>query len=78
MKTERYVIGSGRPPEWCRNFLMSYRKMDGTTGWEFHAKWTTFILKVGDVLERHDGRILVKEKNKSEGTRIFATNRKNK
>lgn len=61
MQGESYVIGSGKPPEWCRNFIMPYRKKDGSTGYEYYGKRTTFYLKAGDELIKQDGRILVKE-----------------
>ena len=64
MKEDCYVIGTGRSPEWCRNYLMPFRKMNGSTGWEFHGKRTVFILKAGDELIRSEGKIIVKEKGK--------------
>lgn len=52
-----YVIGSGKPPEWCRKHLTPFKRMDGTIGYEFHGIRETFILEAGEVLVK-EGRAI--------------------
>lgn len=53
---------------------MPFRKMDGSTAWEFYAKWKAYILEAGDELIKSEGHILVKRKGKDESTGVFETN----
>ncbi len=48
------------PPDWLKNKLLPYRKMNGTVGYEFHGKYRTFYLVAGDRLVLSEGKIKVK------------------
>ena len=56
-----YTIGTVPVPEWCRNYIMPFRKADGSTGYEFHGYNHVFNLKAGDELIKND-RIHVRRK----------------
>lgn len=60
--TCKYVIGESPVPLWAKTRLQPYRKVDGSTGFDFHGYLVTFDLSVGDVLIMHDGRIDIKRK----------------
>ena len=60
MAQDNYIVGNGRAPEWCRRYLTPYKKANGTTGYEFYAKFRTLELEKGDVLEMKAGNIWVK------------------
>ena len=47
---ESYIIGDKSMPYWCRNRIMQYKRMDGTTGYEFYGKGKILQLKKDDVL----------------------------
>jgi hypothetical protein len=64
MKDE-YVVGSGKPPSWLKNKIMPYRKMDGTTGFEFHGRQRTYVLYCGNKLVRNGSRIGIKRCKKN-------------
>lgn len=62
MKAE-YIIGKGKAPEWCRQFLTPYKRADGTTGYEYHGKRRNAELCVGDKLIKHEnGKITIKRR----------------
>lgn len=64
---KRYVIGCGaKAPDWCRHYLMAYRRMDGSTGFEFYGVHETFYLKPGDMLVYQQGRIEIIRKGRGE------------
>ena len=56
-----YILGTQPVPDWCRNYIMPYRKSDGGVGYEFYGYSATFFLKAGDKLIKADGRIKVEE-----------------
>lgn len=56
-----YILGTQPVPGWCRNYIMPYRKLDGSVGYEFYGYSATFYLEAGDKLIRQDGRIHVEE-----------------
>lgn len=58
-----YTLGTIPVPGWCRNYIMPYRKLDGSIGYEFYGYSATFFLKAGDKLIKADGRIKVEEKD---------------
>lgn len=58
-----YILGTKPVPGWCRNYIMPYRKLDGSTGYEFYGKHATFYLKAGDKLIRADSRTKVEGKD---------------
>lgn len=60
MAQDNYIVGNGRAPEWCRRYLTPYKKANGTTGYEFYAKFRTYELTRGDVLIMNTGTIRVK------------------
>ena len=55
---ESYVIGDKYVPYWCRNRIMQYKKMDGTTGYEFHHE-------MGRILQMNKGDVLYRGQDKS-------------
>ncbi len=59
---EEYIIGSGIPPDWLKNKLIPYRKMEGTVGYEFQGTFRIFCLSAGDKLVRNGRRIDVKQR----------------
>lgn len=59
---DKYVIGSGPPPEWCAESLIAYQKTDGTVGYEFHGYRKDFELESGDVLLKSKRGIEIKKK----------------
>ena len=69
MKIEKYIIGTRPAPKWAAERLTPYKKMDGTTGFEFYGTRRTFevdtgdeLVKTGDVIE------LIYKKNRKENT----------
>ena len=58
-----YILGTKPVPDWCRNYIMPYRKLDGSVGYEFYGYSATFFLKAGDKLIKTDDRIKVEEKD---------------
>ena len=58
----RCILGSGNIPEWCRNKIMPFEKMNGGVGYEFHGAERDYILYKGDTLVKKGGRILIKRK----------------
>ena len=54
-----YTLGTIPVPGWCRNYIMPFRKADGTTGYEFHGYNHVFSLKAGDRLIKIRNRIHV-------------------
>lgn len=55
--TDKYVVGSGTPPKWCSKRITPFKRMDGTTGYEFEGIRETFILKAGEVLVKNGYKI---------------------
>lgn len=63
---DTYTLGSGTPPDWLKNKLLPYQKMNGTVGYEFHGVYRTFYLVAGDELVlRNDRKIDVKQRKVS-------------
>lgn len=63
--TDTYTIGSGTPPDWLKDKLLPYRKMNGSVGYEFHGVYRTFYLVAGDELVLRNGKIDVKQRKVS-------------
>ena len=66
-----YIIGSKEPaPPWCRDSLMTYRRMDGSSGVEFHngCFGTVRIYRLfdGDMLKLKNGFIQIVRKNRGD------------
>lgn len=61
---EIYVIGSDNVPEWLKNKLMPYQKMNGEVGCVFIGTRNDFELNIGDELVRVNGKIEVRKKGK--------------
>ena len=59
---ESYVIGDKYVPYWCRNRIMPYKKLDGTTGYEYHGKGEVLKLEKGDRLFRGHYRPIITKK----------------
>lgn len=74
--TEHYTLGEGKAPSWCKNFISSYRKADGSMGYEYHGKTKDYSLKAGDKLVRSNRRIYVRRKRVDESKRISSTSSK--
>lgn len=54
-----YVIGTGKPPEWCRRQLTPFKRMDGSVGYEFNGAMETFIMEAGEKLVKEGNYILI-------------------
>ena len=63
-QNEKYIIGEGFAPAWCRNYITPYRKRDGSTGYEYSGKVKTYELKKGDIIENISGTVIVKKRGK--------------
>lgn len=61
-KIQQYVIGAKNVPHWCKGKITPFRKMNGSTGYEFRGMEKDFELAKGDKLLLHKGLILVKRK----------------
>lgn len=59
MAQDKYIIGNGRAPEWCRRFLTPYRNGRGEISYLFYGKFRDYELEVGDILTKEDGNIKV-------------------
>ena len=62
MTTQKYTLGSGTLPDWLKDKLLPYQKMNGTVGYEFRGKYRTFYLVAGDKLVLSEGKIKVKQR----------------
>jgi hypothetical protein len=66
MERDCYVIGKSPMPDWCARRLMQYKKMDGTTGYEWHytefGAWRSVELIKGDVLVRRGDVVYFKRR----------------
>ena len=51
MGTLTYEIGSGQMPKWVACKVMAYRKMDGSTAYEFWGGVKRIDLRPGDLLQ---------------------------
>lgn len=66
----KYIIGSKEPaPTWCRDSLMAYRRMDGSTGVEFQNRFfgtvRVYQLFPGDILlHKSNGHIEIERKSR--------------
>ncbi len=69
--TDTYIIGSSPVPDWCRRRIMQYRKVDGTTGYEYHGKVKSYDLDPGDVLEKKGKYIYVRFKREMVGKEVL-------
>lgn len=49
-RTEEYVIGDPDMPLWASEYLMAYRRDDGTTGYELWGYEKVYELQAGDKL----------------------------
>lgn len=57
-----YTVGKSPVPAWCRDLLTPYRKMDGSTGWEFHGSYKSFELVQGEQIINNHGKLDLKFK----------------
>lgn len=62
MAQDKYIIGEGFAPYWCKYYLTPYKKRDGSTGYEYSGKFKTFELEKGDILENEAGVIRIRKK----------------
>ena len=56
----KYVIGETPIPAWCRKQLTPYRKLDGSTGYEYAGKVADYELTPGDMLIKDGERVTIK------------------
>ena len=56
----KYVIGESPIPAWCRKQLTPYRKLDGSTGYEYAGRVEDYELSPGDVLIKDGERVAIK------------------
>ena len=61
MAQDKYIIGKGRAPEWCRRFLTPYINMRGGISYHFYGKFRDYELEVGDILTKENSEIKVKK-----------------
>lgn len=61
-QNEKYIVGQGFAPEWCRRHLAPYRKRDGSMGYEYVGKFRSFELSKGDILEMEAGIVRIRKK----------------
>lgn len=62
----KYILGNGTIPYWCNKYITQYKKLDGTTGFEFYGKNKTIDLNKGDLIEMlEDGYLTVTRKEKT-------------
>lgn len=67
---QRYLIGDSPIPAWCRKQIYQYKRMDGTTGFEFwyeaDGMQRVAELQKGDELIRMHGRITYRKQVRNE------------
>lgn len=65
-KPKKYIVGTSPMPTWCYKSLMQFKKMDGTTGyeWNWHdgEMWRRVELFAGDTLINANGEIHFKRR----------------
>lgn len=81
-----YIMGNGNMPDWVANKVMAYRKMDGSTGYEFRGMANIYEIHIGDKIiqnghlirfERKGKRFeLKRSKRLSKPNKAFGQNRK--
>lgn len=49
-KVQKYIIGTGMAPAWCRDRLMPFQKKNGQIAYEFYGRYRDFDLNNGDML----------------------------
>ena len=70
MGTLTYEIGSGQMPKWVACKVMAYRKMNGSTAYEFWGEVKRIDLRPGDLLIKDGQRIGVERKgNRRNGSK---------
>lgn len=52
MERREYVIGNGAAPNWCRQDLREYQKVDGSVGYELTSGHRIHELNKGDKIIR--------------------------
>ena len=60
--SDTYTIGSGTLPDWLKNKLLPYQRMNGSVGYEFHGAYRTFYLVAGDKLVLSEGKVKVRQR----------------
>lgn len=61
---DSYTIGKSPIPWWARPFLMQFKRMDGTTGFEFSQWWGVEYLNAGDRLIKQGRKIKIRRGDK--------------
>ena len=59
MIAEEYIIGTSPMPWWVHGRLLPFKKMDGSTGYEWRGHLRTYDLDVGDKLIRYGREVYV-------------------
>ena len=62
MQIEEYIIGTSQLPKWVQGRLLPFKKMDGSTGYEWRGYLRTYDLDVGDKLIKYGRDIYVSRK----------------
>lgn len=62
MQIEEYIIGTSPMPKWVQGRLLPFKKMDGSTGYEWRGYLRTCDLDVGDKLIRYGRDVYVSRK----------------
>lgn len=62
MQIEEYIIGTSPLPKWVQGRLLPFKKMDGSSGYEWRGYLRTYDLDVGDKLIKYGRDIYVSRK----------------
>lgn len=63
---DTYTIGTVPVPDWCRNRIMPYRKINGKIGYEYYGNRATYNMIPGEKLELRGRNIYVIQKRDME------------
>lgn len=66
---DQYILGCQPVPDWCKDKLMPYQKLDGSVGFLFYGSRKDFEMNVGDRLIKQGERIKVRRKGIEQWTR---------
>lgn len=63
---DTYIIGTVPVPDWCRDRIMPYRKINGKIGYEYYGNRVTYNMSTGEKLKLRGGNIYVIQKRDME------------
>lgn len=61
-------MGTTPIPHWCGRYIMPFKRLDGSTGYEYWGRYKDYILEPGDVITRNRGQIRIRRGNRVERT----------